>query len=190
MGSSTEVRLSTVGVEFGPARSAEPILAWPLAPKRLAEIEMEQAGWAEITELIASLTPDERLVPGYFEEPPWSVRDLVGHLSAWQSEAREQLLDMSARSYRPHDIDINRRNAQILRDLDGLSWQAVWELATGTRAWMLEAWYGLREPDDGAAEWIRKAGAEHYAEHLPRLRAWVAELIDRRSRPIVDGRDP
>jgi len=24
--------------------------------------------------------------------------------------------------------------------------------------------------------WIRKSGAEHYAEHLPRLREWVEEL--------------
>jgi hypothetical protein len=28
-----------------------------------------------------------------------------------------------------------------------------------------------------ADRWVRKAGPEHYAEHLPRLREWVKELI-------------
>ena len=28
-----------------------------------------------------------------------------------------------------------------------------------------------------ADRWLRKAGPDHYAEHLPRLREWVKELI-------------
>ena len=35
------------------------------------------------------------------------------------------------------------------------------------------------DPPEEATWWIRKAGAEHYAEHLPRLREWVAELRSR-----------
>ena len=46
---------------------------------------------------------------------------------------------------------------------------------------MLEAWFALREPDEAANRWVRKAGAEHYGEHLGPLRAWVAEVIDLRS---------
>jgi hypothetical protein len=37
---------------------------------------------------------------------------------------------------------------------------------------------------------VRKAGAEHYGEHLSRFRDWVAEVIDLRTRPKVDERDP
>jgi hypothetical protein len=48
---------------------------------------------------------------------------------------------------------------------------------------MLEAWFGLRGPDEAANQWIRKTGAEHYGEHLTRLRDWVDELIDLRTRP-------
>ena len=66
----------------------------------------------------------------------------------------------------------------------------VWTQATGARIWMLQAWFALREPPDAAIRWVRKAGAEHYGEHLDRLRAWVAELIDLRTRPPVDERDP
>ena len=42
---------------------------------------------------------------------------------------------------------------------------------------MLQVWIQLRTPNDEAAWWIRKAGVDHYHEHLPRLREWVADLI-------------
>jgi hypothetical protein len=41
----------------------------------LAEVDLENARWSEITALIHVLTPDERLAPGYFREPDWSVKD-------------------------------------------------------------------------------------------------------------------
>jgi hypothetical protein len=45
---------------------------------------------------------------------------------------------------------------------------------------MLEAWFALSEQTDEGAWWVRKAAAEHYQEHLPRLREWVLELQGRR----------
>ena len=48
--------------------------------------------------------------------------------------------------------------------------------AAAARSRMRQALLELREPSPDAAWWIAKAGPEHYAEHLPRLRAWVAEL--------------
>jgi hypothetical protein len=183
-------RRSTAEVEFGRAHSAVPDPMWPMPPQRLAELELERMAWGELTALATTLTTDERLIPGYFSDPPWSVKDLIGHVTAWHVEAREHLLDMGANGYVPHDLDIDSRNSQILRRLSAASWETVWEQATGARVWMLEAWFGLREPDDAAAEWVRKAGAEHYAEHLPRLRAWVSELVELRSRARVDERDP
>jgi hypothetical protein len=45
---------------------------------------------------------------------------------------------------------------------------------------MLQVWSELKEPTAEAAWWIHKSGPEHYAEHVPRLREWVAELIARR----------
>jgi hypothetical protein len=41
---------------------------------------------------------------------------------------------------------------------------------------MLGAWGAIDDGTQDADAWIRKAGPEHYAEHLPRLREWVAEL--------------
>jgi hypothetical protein len=45
---------------------------------------------------------------------------------------------------------------------------------------MIQEWVLLRERSDEAAWWIRKVGVDHYAEHVGRLREWVAELIARR----------
>ena len=66
------------------------------------------------------------------------------------------------------------------------SWDDVWARTIAASAWMLEAWFAPRGPDEAANQWIRKAGAEHYGEHLGRLRDWVAELVDLRTRPVAD----
>ncbi len=165
--------------------------AWPAFDQSLiAEIEIERARWAEITALTNLLTPGERLAPGYFVDPDWSAKDLIAHLGMWLTEAETQLINIAANSYEPHEFDADRRSTATLAALKDEPWDVVWTQANGARIWMLQAWFALREPDDAADRWVRKAGAEHYGEHLGRLRAWVAELIDLRTRPPVDERDP
>ena len=155
----------------------------------LAEVDLEHARWSEIVALIHMLTRDERLVPGYFRDPDWSVKDLVAHLGAWLTEAATQLTNIAARTYVPHDLDVDARNAETLAAMRDEPWEAVWTQAATARAYMLEHWFALRLPSDAANQWVRKAGAEHYGEHLGPLRAWVAELIDVRTRPPSDEWD-
>ena len=159
-------------------------------PAQAAEVELERARWAEITALIELLSPGERIAPGYFSNPDWSVKDLVAHLGMWLTEAESQLLSIAAHSYEPHDFDVERRNAKTLARLKKEPWEVVWSQANGARVWMLQAWFALRRPSTTANQWVRKAGAEHYDEHLGRLRAWVAELVDLRTRTRKDERDP
>jgi hypothetical protein len=159
-------------------------------PGMTAEVELEASRWADITTLVELLTPDERSVPGYFKDPDWSVKDLVAHLGSWHAEARSELLKIATQAYEPHDFDIDRRNAETLAARKSEPWDLVWSRATGARVWMIEAWVGLRGRSTAANQWVRKAGAEHYGEHLDRLRAWTAELIDLRTRPRADERDP
>ena len=164
---------------------------WPAFDQSLiAEIELERARWAEITALTEMLTPSERLAPGYFSDPDWSVKDLVAHLWMWLAESRTRLIDIAARAYEPSDVEIDQQNADELAALKDEPWDIVWTQANGARIWMLQAWFELRDPDDAANRWVRKAGAEHYGEHIDRLRAWVSELVDLRTRPALDERDP
>lgn len=152
----------------------------PAGHPYLAEIEAERVGWYEIAGLVRSLTRDECLEPGYYRDPDWTVRDVVGHVGTWLAEAQKQLERIRAGTYEGHDIDIDALNAQFLEALAGQPWEVAWLQATAGRTRMIAEWYTLLEPNDEAAWWIRKAGADHYGEHTPRVREWVAELIARR----------
>src|SRR5580765_6191875 len=83
-------------------------------PRMAAELELEAARWAEIMALVDLLTPQERVVPGYYREPDWTVKDLIVHLGFWHGEARSELLKIATRMYNPHDFEVERRNTEIL----------------------------------------------------------------------------
>ena len=153
------------------------------APTPAAEIDAERQGWYDLEALVRSLTQRECLVPGYYSDPDWSVRDLVGHLGTWLAEAEVQLERIQGGTYEGHDIDIDALNAVFLEAMCDQPWEIAWVQANAGRTRMLQAWSGLPERDDEAAWWIRKSGPDHYAEHLPRLRDWVNELVGRRTGP-------
>jgi hypothetical protein len=155
-----------------------------------AELELEAARWAQIMALIELLTPAERIVPGYYREPDWTVKDLIVHLGCWHVEARAELLKIATRMYDPKDFEVERRNSEILAVHRNEDWDTVWAQAMAARTWMFEALLRLHDESPAATQWVRKAGAEHYGEHLERLQDWTVELIEIRTRPWVDERDP
>jgi predicted GNAT family acetyltransferase len=146
-----------------------------------AEIEAERAGWYELAELVRSLTAEECLVPGYYRDPDWSVRDVVAHLGTWLAEAAVQFERTSAGTYEDRTPDIDALNAEFLEAMRDQPWDVVWVQANAGRTTMVQEWFSLREPTDAATWWIRKSAVEHYGEHLGRLREWVDELIARRA---------
>jgi DinB family protein len=145
------------------------------------QLEAERRGWYEVVALVRSLTPEECEVPGYYRDPDWTVRDVVGHLGTWCAEAEIQLERIGAGTYDGHEVDVDRLNREFLAAMTGQPWQVAWLQANAGRTRMIESWSALRDPDDEAEWWIRKSGAEHLAEHLDRLREWVAELLARRT---------
>jgi hypothetical protein len=144
------------------------------------EIDAERDGWYELLELVRRLTPAERLEPGYYEDPTWTVRDVVAHLGTWQAEAEVQFERLGAGTYEGHDLDIDALNASFLDAMHGQPWDVAWVQAQAGRSRMVAEWWTLEQPSGEAAWWIRKSGSDHYAEHIERLREWVAELIARR----------
>jgi hypothetical protein len=152
-------------------------------------LEAERAGWYELAALVRTLTPEECLEPGYYRDPDWTVRDAVAHLGTWLAQAATQLERMRAGTYEGHDVDIDALNAAFLASMQGQPWDVAWVQANAGRSRMVQVWAELREPDDEAAWWIRKSGSDHYAEHVPRLRDWVADLVGRRVEGDVDGED-
>jgi hypothetical protein len=146
-----------------------------------ADREAERSGWYELAELVRSLSPEECVMPGYYREPDWSVRDLMAHLGTWLAEAESQFERMSAGTYEGHGIDVDALNASLLAAMEGQPWEVAWIQANAGRTRMLDEWSDLHEATDEVTWWIRKSGGDHYADHLARLREWAAELIERRA---------
>jgi hypothetical protein len=135
----------------------------------------EDAGWGELHGLTDSLSPEEAERPGYFPEG-WSAKDMLAHVGSWLAEAGVILERIRAGTYRPEEIDVDAMNEQFLEAMKDVPLPTVRAQAWSARTHMLQAWGALGDLPDVARFWIRKAGAEHYDEHLPRLREWVAEL--------------
>jgi hypothetical protein len=135
----------------------------------------EDAGWDELHALMDSLAPEEAEQPGYYPEG-WSAKDLLAHIGSWLAEAGIVLLRIRVGTYQPEEIEIDSMNRTFLEIMKDVPLQTVRAQASAARARMLQAWGELQELTPEAAFWIRKAGAEHYAEHLPRLREWIGQL--------------
>ena len=144
------------------------------------ETDAERDAWYEIAALVRELTPEERMIPGYYDDPAWSVRDVVGHIGAWLAEAAVQLERMAGGTYEGHDVDIDALNAIFLEAMRDQPWDVAWLAANAGRTRMLQCWVELGQANEEAAWWIAKSGGDHYQEHLGRLRTWVAELVGRR----------
>ncbi|HET9345984.1 MAG TPA: hypothetical protein VFO05_09790 [Candidatus Limnocylindrales bacterium] len=157
-------------------RDAPPPVNHPYAN----DIEAERRMWYELANIVRSLTPEECLEPGYYPDSDWTVRDVAVHLGTWLAEAATQFERIRAGTYEGHDVDVHGLNATFLAAMAGQPWEVSWVQAQAGRTVMLQSWYELREPNDEAAWWIRKSAAEHFGEHLPRLREWAAELVARR----------
>ncbi|HEX5913240.1 MAG TPA: maleylpyruvate isomerase N-terminal domain-containing protein [Rubrobacter sp.] len=135
----------------------------------------EDAGWDELHALMDSLTPEEMEEPGYYREG-WSAKDLYAHIGSWLAEAGVFLIRIRTGTYELEELDIDAMNRNFLEIMKDVPIQTVRAQASAARSRMLLAWGELPERVPEAAFWIRKAGAEHYAEHLPRLREWVTKL--------------
>jgi hypothetical protein len=135
----------------------------------------EERLWMELHGLVDSLPPDKVAEPGYFVEG-WSAKDLVAHVGSWLAEAGAVLERIRFGTYRPEEIDIDAMNKAFYEAMHDVAFPIVRAQGVAARNRMLLAWQSLPEDSPEADRWIRKAGPDHYAEHLPRLQEWVGEL--------------
>ena len=131
--------------------------------------------WTEVRALIDGLPTDQVERVGYFEEG-WSAKDLIAHIGSWLAEAGVVLERIRFGPYRDDEIDIDRTNAEFFDLMHDVAYRDVQSQAVAARTRMLNAWRLLPEHSPEADRWISKAGPDHYAEHLPRLKEWVEEL--------------
>lgn len=138
-------------------------------------MKAEDAGWNELRALIDSLTQNEAERPGYYSEG-WSAKDAIAHIGSWLAEAGVVLEQIHAGTFRQEEIDVDAMNERFLQMMKDVPFHDVKAHALNSRAHMLQAWSELGELTPEASFWIAKSGAEHYAQHVSRLREWVADL--------------
>ncbi len=143
------------------------------------ELPGEGEAWNHLHSLIDRLTPETASEPGYFEEG-WTAKDAVAHLGTWMARGATMLRQIAAGTYREGEIDIDAENARFLEAMRDIPLDTVHLQAAAAHGELLRAWAQLPEVTPAAAFWVRKAGPEHYAEHTPRLEAWLDELDRRR----------
>lgn len=135
----------------------------------------EERLWVELHRIVDSLPEDKVEEPGYFAEG-WSAKDLVAHIGSWLAEAGVILERIRFGTYRSQEIDVDAMNKTFFDSMHDVAFPDVRAQGIAARSRMLRAWRSLPEGSPEADRWIRKAGSEHYTEHLPRLREWVAQL--------------
>jgi hypothetical protein len=140
-------------------------------------LQAEKEGWEELEGLVESLSPEQAEISGYL--PRWSVKDFLAHLAGWLAEASLALEQIGAGSFK--DSDVNSRNDTFVDANRDKPLSVVLFELKATRRRLLHHLHGLTEIPAAAQASLRKAGPQHYAEHLPRLREWVAELRSERS---------
>jgi hypothetical protein len=145
-----------------------------------AFLQAEKAGWEELEGLVGSLTPEQTETIGY--EPGWSVKDFLAHVAGWLSEASLALEQIEFGRV-DRDVDVDARNNTFVEANRDQPLSVVLFQLRATRRRLLHHLHGLTEIPAGAVAALRKGGPQHYAEHLPRLRAWVAELRSDDSAP-------
>jgi hypothetical protein len=138
----------------------------------------EAEAWQRCHALMYRITPEMADVPGYFREG-WTAKDAVAHIGTWMAEGALMLRRIAAGTYREGEIDIDAENARFLAAMHDVPLDTVHLQAASARAELLRAWSELPDVTPAAEYWVRKAGPEHMAEHLPRLEAWVEELTSR-----------
>jgi hypothetical protein len=144
-------------------------------------IQFEDLAWAAFRSLVDPLSDQQLVLDGYYED--WSIKDLMAHLGCWMAETAHVLEQVRLGTFTSwdHDVDeLNRRWWETWRDSDP---RTVWAELHASRARMLDEWdrLGLGAVGETADRWFRESAHEHHREHLPRLRAWVAELNAERS---------
>jgi len=160
-----------------------------------ALVSDEQRSWGEFQALLAFLSTEQAERPGYFSEG-WSAKDLLAHVAGWLAEAGQVLEQVRVGTFTGRDeagvplgqteagvplgqvMDIEGRNAVFLEANRSQPLRVVHAEAYAARTRLLQEVGQLVGVTAVADAWLRKAGPEHYAEHLPRLREWVKELSD------------
>ena|SRR5438128_11822375 len=142
--------------------------------RRTELMREDDAGWAELHELLGRLSDDDVLIVGY--TPEWSVKDMLGHMACWWAEASSELERIRMGTYEAQKRDVDALNASFFEAMKDLDLHTISAELHASRNRALEELGRLPELTPAADEWFYESGPCHYGEHLPDLRLFVQKL--------------
>ena len=154
--------------------------------KQSGLLESLQAGHAELLEAIDGL--DEVRMSEAGVVGPWSVKDLLAHITAWEAEMLKALgqARMGKRPTLPDmsSAEVDSANAQWSKQTSGKPLAKVLEDLNGARKQTLRQVQGLSDADledatrhtwlhgESLASLIASETFEHEREHIAEILAW------------------
>ncbi len=163
--------------ESGPmhyAKHRHDLAAWlaevPSDPRVGRLLQADAEDWVGFASVLDALEPATPLG----DPPGWTVHDVAFHVAMW---IEASAADVGSNRGWAHDDDpgeadlVDAMNARWLVEGRGLAPDEVRARLGRARARLRAALAALPTPSDDALAWFEANSMEHYAEHLPHLRA-------------------
>jgi hypothetical protein len=163
--------------ESGPmhyAKHRHDLVAWlagvPSDPRVGSLLQTEAEDWVGFASILHEVDPTAALT----DPPGWTAHDVAFHVARWLETAAA---DVEADRGWAHDDDpeeaalVDAMNDGWLAEGRGLAPDEVRTRLGRARARLRAALAALASPSEEALGWCEANTVEHYAEHLPHLRA-------------------
>lgn len=148
----------------------------PIQQEFRALIDDEDRGWQELHATIEGFTAEQAVVPGYFPEG-WTAKDALAHIGTWLAAGGAALERIRSGTFEePVPEQIDELNERFLRSMRDVPLEQVKVQAIAARTKLLQELATPLMRNETARAWVRKAGPDHYREHVPRLKEWLEEL--------------
>ena len=134
-------------------------------------LESEDDAWLDFKAASLGLPPDRREVEGVV--PGWSTHDLVWHCVYWAANVAEVLERLRRGDPEPEEGDTGSRDAAILAEGRGMTWDETILRAGLSRERVRAALSAFGEDlPEAAVELFADETFEHYEEHAAEIRAF------------------
>jgi hypothetical protein len=134
-------------------------------------LEREDEAWLDFKAAFLGLTPDRREVEGVV--PGWSTHDLVWHCAYWAADVADVLERLRRGDPEPEEGETGSRDAEILAQGRGMTWDEVVLRAEPSRERARAALPAFGDDlPEAAVELFTEETFEHYEEHTSQIRAF------------------
>jgi hypothetical protein len=157
-------------------------------------LEVMRAARSNWEALLAEVGEERLTEPGV--EGDWSLKDIIAHITYYETWAADNLLAIRRGEPRPRSdnagLEMDERNARIYERQRARSLAEVLQESRTSFQRSLDAVTGLRDEDLTDPEFTRASGAdwtvfdlvegdtfEHYNDHSGSVRAWLDRLAGR-----------